>query len=250
MTKRAQQKSGQSSPYAEMVTAVTVAHRAVVNAENATGRKMVDAGLALIAALDKGAVTFDRVTGEALTALRANGVMTKGDLASHLKTSPTMLSKYRTVGQAVGAGVTPETVDKSDWTRFTQQAASKWAAEAAATGDKATILRAIADHRPGAGKSTQKNGQTAGKAKGSKAPKPAAAKPEVPNVTKATLEQDVARVVAYLTANNGKRLDTVNAESLATIHALLVEGAESVEAAQHRKSSKATAPAATLPVAV
>lgn len=232
---KSEQKSG---TYAETVTALTVAHRAVANSEADGSRKMEAAGLALIAALEKGAVTFDRVTGEALTALRANGVMTKSDLAKHLGTSGTMLTKYASVGIAVCVGIDHHTVGRDDWLTFTRAAASAWVTEAVATADPDVIRKAIADHRPGAGKSTQTNGQTKGK--GKKAAKPKDTKAAPANVTARTVEADVTRVTTWLTQHPG----AVKGESRETIIALLREAADAVEAAGHKAAGKAEAPVA------
>lgn len=207
---------------------------AIKRAHVAAGKGQHSAGLAVFAAESAGMLTFDRATkGNPI----AEGVVTRSGLAKALGCSPTLVSKYRSIGRLSAVhGVTPEHADS---TFAYASGATAWMTEALETGDTATVLKAIADHRPG---SQSGNGGVKGKnVKGKKASAASEKGPVVPVVTRATLEQEVTRVTTWMTANSGKRLDGLTTESLATIKALLVAATESVEAAQVRKSGQAAA---------
>lgn len=209
---------------AERVTEVREAHRRVVSADVEKGRAMAAAGLALVVAVDAGAVSFDRMTKSEAERFRGAGGMTRQDLASHLNCSPTLLSKYLTLGRLQGIGVTPDK-DAADWARITEDAAAKYITEP--LNSKGTPAQRAARVRAA----------LAAKRAGQATRKPSTAKPKksdtTPLLSGRTIEAEVTRVTAWL-AKNGASL---SGEKARTIVASLREAANAVEAAQHEKAA-------------
>lgn len=210
---------------------------------------MVGAGLALVEALRVGAITFEAIRKtEEKTAAEAAGVWTKTEAAKRMGVSGATLTKYRNVGNAVLAGVTPET-HASDWTAFTEAAASSWVSEACTTpGGKAkrqaAIIRAIADHRPGASGGTQTAAQKKAAADAKKKKADAAAKKAeaARKVTKESIVNDARRISEYLTSKVNRA--SLDAETLDALRIHLTHAAEAVEAGQHEAAAKTARPSA------
>lgn len=220
----------------ETVTAFKSAHRKVVAADGVKGRRMADAGLALVDAMDAGAVTFERLTKSEQAA--APEVWTKSRLATETGASGTLLTKYRTVGLLQRKGITPE-ADATDWAFICESAAAKWLSDLALDGTKDgdAVRAGIAAKR--AGSQSGSGGATTGTTKGKRSAQPegkgAGKGADAPaKVTARTVEADVMRVALWLTKHPG----AVKGQSARTIIALLREAADAVEAAQAPQTSK------------
>lgn len=190
----------------------------VKRAHNRGQSALVDAGLAVIAAEEAGALYFDRTAPEG----SPDGAMSRKQLAEHLKCSPTLVSKYRAIGRLVRMGV-----DRShtDWGLAERSAIAKWMTEALETGNRAKVEKALAEHRPGS--QTRQGGQTNGQTSGSTR----AAQPDkgVTPVKRATLEETVTAVHKWIMDGEGQRLDSISKESRTAIVAMLREAADRVE---------------------
>lgn len=213
-------------------TAIVRAHRTANKGQHA-------AGLAVFAAEAAGMLTFDRPEkGNPIP----DGVLTRSSLAKVLGCSPTTVSKYRGIGRLDALGVKP---GHADYTLAVASAAAAWMTEALDTGSLDTVEKALADHRAGsnAGSGGQKGKNVGGKAKGKK-PQPASAKGKPESISRTNVEAVTARLTKWITANGGKGLDGLSAEALETVHALLMDAGEAVEAAQVRKGTRTAAPVA------
>jgi hypothetical protein len=216
--------------FGALETAARAAYRTFTDGEKVQGDRMYRAGLATIEAIEAGALTFDRVPDSAVP-----GQHTRTTWAKVTKVSPTLVSKFRTIGALDRIGVTP-TTHAADWGTVTKAAAAKWLTEATATGDRATVEKALADHREGAERSKQTNGATKGKKKA----QPSAEKVTTPKVTKASIEADARRILAYLSAPT--RVAALSVETVDTLRQYLTEAAEVCEAETHKRAAKGIVP--------
>lgn len=206
-------------------------HSAIRRAHRAGETGQVNAGRAVVAAIAAGALSFERKAPEG----SPEGAHTRSTLAAFLGTSPTTVSKYRSLGWADALGYKP---GDADWPTITGSHSAAWLVEALSTGKRAVVDKALADHRKGnqTGSGGQKNGQTSGKGTGSEttdgpAPKVQAETDADPATTRKNVEARVAGVAAWMTRNDGKSLTGLSVEALDSILANLTDAREAVEAA-------------------
>lgn len=201
----------------------------------------VKAGTAVVEAIDAGALYFGKVAPEGTP----EGAHSRASLAKHLGTSPTTVSKYRTIGYAVRMGFTPE---HADWATITGSHSAAWLVEAILTGKRATVDKALADHRKGS--QVNQGGATTGKTKGKGKGTDNGATPDSRNnqpgdstPKRANIGAKVASAAGWLSANNGSRLSGLSATELDSILANLTAARDAVEGEiQRRKADKSLRP--------